>query len=104
MLLEPKRKRFGGVEALFLIKVFSLIPAHRGQEHRLRSDFVSFQFLTFPSTKIRNEDMNREVDFISSSMSMINLSLAPVERLKNARKHLSNFEFRNPVPAFSNDE
>lgn len=30
--------------------------------------------------------MNREVDFISSSMSMISLSLAPVERLKNARR------------------
>ena len=37
--------------------------------------------------------MNREVDFISSSTSMISLSLAPVKRLKNARSEDSFYFF-----------
>ena len=94
-------KRFGAPKPSFSSHCSPSTPAHRRQERRLRFDFVSFRIRTFPSTKRRHEDMNREADIVSSSMSLIALSLASVEGSHEFKKYLSNFEFRISVPGLN---
>ena len=101
MILDTKMKRFGALEPSFSSHCSPSSPSHRRQERRLRFDFVSFRIRTFPSTKRRHEDMNREADIVSSSMSLIALSLASVEGSHEFKKYLSNFEFRISVPGLN---